>query len=49
MAQVPWQTPLKEYAFIDGFYLPSRAELVYNYPEGDLTYGMFNLKSINFN
>lgn len=49
MTQVPWQTPLKEYAFIDGFYLPSQAELVYNYPEGDLTYGMFNLKSIRYN
>jgi len=46
MTRVPWQTPLKAYKQIDDFYLPSQAEMIYNYPEGDLVYGMFNLKSI---
>ena len=49
MTCVPWQTPVKAYKSVNGYYLPSQAELVYNYPEGDLSYGMFNLKSIRYN
>lgn len=49
MARIPWQTPVKAYKSINGYYLPSQAELVYNYPGGDLCYGMFNLKSIQYN
>ena len=46
---VPWQTPLKAYKSVNGYYLPSQAELVYNYPGGDLCYGMFSLKNIKYN
>lgn len=49
MTRVPWQTPIKAYRFINDFYLPSQAEMIYNYPEGDLCYGVFNLKNISYN
>lgn len=49
MSCVPWQTPLKAYKSVNGYYLPSQAELIYSYPVGDLCYGMFSLKNIKYN
>ncbi len=49
MTRVPWQTPIKAYKSVNGYYLTSFAQLIYNYPEGDFTYGTFNLKSIQYN
>ena len=49
MTRIPWQTPIKAYKSVNGYYLPSQAEMVYNYPKGDLCYGLFNLKNIEYN
>ncbi len=49
MTRIPWQTPLKAYKLVNGYYLPAQAEMIYNYPEGDLCYGMFSLKDISYN
>ncbi len=49
MTRVPWQTPIKAYKSINGYYLTSFAQLIYNYPEGDLCYGEFDLKGIQYN
>jgi hypothetical protein len=44
-----WSTPVKEYKEIDGRRIPTYGETIWNYPEGDFTYGTFTLKSINYN
>ncbi len=49
MQQLTWSTPLKNYKEINGFRLPSFAEAVYTYPDGDFVYGTFNLSSITYN
>lgn len=49
MTRIQWQTPLKAYKTVNGFYLPAQAEMIYNYPEGDLCYGIFSLKNIKYN
>lgn len=49
MTRFPWQTPVKAYKSINGYYLPSQAEIIYSYPQGDFCYGIFNLKSIQYN
>jgi hypothetical protein len=49
LTRIPWQTPIKAYKSVNGYYLTSQAELLYNYPEGDLCYGLFNLKNIEYN
>lgn len=49
MTRLPWQTPIKAYKMVNDFYLPAQAEMIYNYPEGDLCYGVFNLKNIEYN
>ena len=49
MDRIPWQTPVKAYKSVNGYYLPSQAEMIYNYPKGDLCYGVFSLKDIKYN
>lgn len=44
-----WSTPLHAYKEINGYRLASYAEAIYSYPEGDLCYGTFNLKAIDYN
>jgi hypothetical protein len=41
-----WSTPIEGYEERDGLRLPSRGSTVYRYPEGDFTYGRFELRSI---
>ena len=36
-----WSTPVSAYGEFGGLRLPSRAEAVWNYPEGDFVYGKF--------
>lgn len=45
----PWETPVTEYKEINGYRLPSKAELIYKRPEGDFGYGEFTLESIEYN
>jgi hypothetical protein len=49
MTRVLWQTPVKAYKHVNGYYLPSHAEMIYNYSVGDLCYGEFSLKNIRYN
>ncbi|MDY0104793.1 MAG: hypothetical protein RBS07_17810 [Lentimicrobium sp.] len=49
MARVPWQTPIKAYKPVNGYFLAASADMIYKYPEGDLNYGEFKLKEIKYN
>jgi hypothetical protein len=44
-----WSTPVKNYKEIDGRRIPTYGETIWNYPEGDFTYGTFRLKNIIYN
>ena len=44
-----WSTPMRDYREMDGRKIPTYGETTYNYPEGDFTYGIFRLKSIQYN
>lgn len=45
----PWETPVKQYSGFGSYYLPSKAEVIYKYPEGDFCYLVFNLENIKYN
>lgn len=45
----PWKTPISEYREINGYRLPSKAKLVYQYPGEDFCYGEFELVDIAYN
>lgn len=45
----PWSTPVKSYIDINGYRLPSGADLIYSRPDGEFTYGQFQLKDIKYN
>jgi hypothetical protein len=45
----PWATPVEDYRIINGYYLPSKAKLIYQKPEGDFTYGELEYKSVQYN
>jgi hypothetical protein len=45
----PWSTPVKSYININGYRLPSGADLIYSRPNGEFTYGQFQLKDIKYN
>lgn len=45
----PWATPVTDYRTINGYFLPGRAKLIYQKPEGDFTYGELEYKSVKYN
>lgn len=45
----PWETPVEDYRMINGYYLPGKAKLIYQKPEGDFTYGEMVFKSVKYN
>jgi hypothetical protein len=45
----PWLTPVTEYRTINGYTLPSAAQLIYQRPEGDFCYGEFTLVNLEYN
>lgn len=47
-AAVPWSTPIEGYRDLHGRHLPTRGAAVYSYPDGDFTYGRFELASIAY-
>jgi hypothetical protein len=49
LLRLPWSTPVKDYKTIEGYRLANTAETIYNYPEGELCYGIFNLVHIEYN
>jgi len=44
-----WSTPVSDYKEIDGRRIATYGETIWNYPEGDFTYGTFRLKDITYN
>ncbi len=44
-----WSTPVGDYKERDGRKIPTYGETIWNYPEGDFTYGTFKLKDISYN
>lgn len=49
MKQVRWTTPVSDYKEFEGRKIPTYGKTVWNYPEGDFTYGKFKLKDISYN
>lgn len=46
---VRFSTPVKNYVEHNGRKYPSYGEAIWNLPEGDLTYGQFNTKEVEYN
>jgi hypothetical protein len=44
-----WSTPVRDYRDFEGRKVPTYGEAIWNYPEGDFTYGIFNLKGVSYN
>lgn len=44
-----FSTPVSAYKDFNGYNLPSYGETVWDYPDGKFTYGIFNLKKIQYN
>lgn len=49
MKSYRFSTPLQEYIKINGVNVLSRGEAVWHYPDGEFTYGVFNLVDIEYN
>lgn len=49
MKQVRWTTPISDYKEFDGRRIPTYGKTIWNYHEGDFTYGIFKLKNIMYN
>jgi len=44
-----WTTPVSNYQEFDGRKIPTQGKTIWHYPEGEFTYGVFNLKTIRYN
>jgi hypothetical protein len=49
MERLPWSTPLKDYRDFGGRRVAGYADAVYNYPAGELVYGTFTTKQVEYN
>ena len=49
MKKLPWLTPCSNYKKLNGVMLATRGEAVYQYPDTTFTYGVFNLKAVEYN
>lgn len=49
MKQYRFSTPVKDYKQIHDIRVPGYGEAIWHYPEGEYSYGQFNLKSIDYN
>lgn len=49
MKKVRWSTPVSDYREIDGRKIPAKGKTIWHYPEGNFTYGIFELKNIRYN
>jgi hypothetical protein len=49
MKQMRWTTPISNYQEFEGRRIPTIGKTIWNYPEGDFTYGVFHLRSIRYN
>lgn len=46
---LPWHTPTLEYGLRGGLNIPVRGEVFWRMPEGDLTYGDFEIVEVEYN
>jgi hypothetical protein len=44
-----WSTPVRDYRDFGGRKIPTYGEAIWNYPEGDFTYGIFSLTKVSYN
>lgn len=49
MKYVKWSTPIRDYKDFSGRKIPTYGEAINHYPEGNLTYGKFFLRKIDYN
>lgn len=49
MKQYKFSTPVSDYRNIEGYNIPTYAELIWHYPNEDFVYGKLRLKSIAYN
>ena len=49
MKRAKWSTPVSDYKESDERRIPTRGATIWNYPDGDFTYGTFRLKNITYN
>lgn len=49
LRKAQWSTPLSRYGDINGLRLATAADAVYHYPDGDLTYGQFEILRVEYN
>ena len=47
--QYRFSTPVSNYENFNGYNLPSYGETVWHYPDGEFTYGKFNLTDVHYN
>jgi hypothetical protein len=45
----PWETPVTEYRTVNGYRLPTKADVIYKRPDGDFCYLEFRLEEIEYN
>lgn len=45
----PWETPVYGYKMVNGYFLPSKAKLIYQKPDGNFTYGELEYKNVQYN
>ena len=45
----PWETPVSDYREFNGYWLPSKAKVIYKRPEGDFCYGEFEIINLEYN
>ena len=45
----PWATPVDNYRMMNGYLLPGKAQLIYQRPDGDFTYGELEFKNVKYN
>ena len=45
----PWATPVENYRMMNGYFLPGKANLIYQKPEGDFLYGELEFKTVKYN
>lgn len=49
MKKYRFSTPINNYKNINGFMLGTYGEAIWHYPDGNFTYGKFNLKNVEYN
>lgn len=49
MEKYPWSTPIRDYRDFGGMRIAAHGEAVWTMPDGDFTYGRFNIEELRYN